>query len=146
MAIPASMHASDDPIAEVPTASWVSGAFQRSASMWTQRRSISAAVGYSSLSIRFLLIERAMSFMTSSDSHVWQKVARFWCALPSRSISRLTISKVIRRSVAWSGNRNLSISEERWPIASARSSTSERLCSMAPACPAAGLPRFTLAG
>ena len=36
---------------------WPSGAFHRSASMCTQRRSISAVCGYSSLSIMFLSID-----------------------------------------------------------------------------------------
>ena len=51
------MHASDDPMAEQPTAPPSSGAFHRSASIWTHRRSISAVWGYSSLSIMFLLID-----------------------------------------------------------------------------------------
>ena len=41
-AMPASMHASDDPMAEVPIVLAASGAFQMSATMWTQRRSTSA--------------------------------------------------------------------------------------------------------
>ena len=53
-AMPPSMQASLDPVVEVPTASVASGAFQRSAMMFTQRRSISAVCGYSSLSIMFL--------------------------------------------------------------------------------------------
>ena len=57
-AIPASMHASEEPMAEVPTVLAASGAFHRSAIMCTHRRSISALCGYSSLSIMFLLIAR----------------------------------------------------------------------------------------
>ena len=53
---PPSMHASDEPIAEAPTVLAASGAFHRSAIMCTQRRSISAVCGYSSLSIMFLSI------------------------------------------------------------------------------------------
>ena len=56
--IPASMHASEEPMAEVPTVLAASGAFHRSAIMCTHRRSISALCGYSSLSIMFLLIDR----------------------------------------------------------------------------------------
>ena len=54
------MHASDDPIADVPIVVCGSGAFHRSARMWMQRSSIAAVCGYSSLSIMFL----------SNDSHV----------------------------------------------------------------------------
>ena len=60
-AMPASMQASEDPMAEVPTVLAAPGACHRSASMCTQRASISAVCGYSSLSIRFLLIDSAMS-------------------------------------------------------------------------------------
>ena len=55
--------------------------------METQRRSISAVWGYSSLSMRFLSMHRSISLWTSGSSHVWQKVARFWRALPSRRSS-----------------------------------------------------------
>ena len=82
-AMPASMQASDEPIAEAPTVLAASGAFHRSAIMCTQRRSISAVCGYSSLSIMFLLIDSAIRPRTSGSSHVWQNVARFWRALPS---------------------------------------------------------------
>ena len=81
------MHASDDPMAEQPTAPPLSGAFHRSASIWTHRRSISAVWGYSSLSIMFLLIDRSINRWTSSSSQVWQNVARFWRAFPSSSSS-----------------------------------------------------------
>ena len=80
---PASMHASDEPMAEAPTVLAASGAFHRSAIMCTHRRSISAVCGYSSLSIMFLLTDSAISARTSGSSHVWQNVARFWRALPS---------------------------------------------------------------
>ncbi len=53
-AIPASMHASLDPVVEQPTTAEGSGACHRSASIATQRRSSSAVRGYSSLSIMFL--------------------------------------------------------------------------------------------
>ena len=51
---PPSMHASDDPIVEVPMLFSASGAFQRLASMCQQLSSIAAVCGYSSLSIMFL--------------------------------------------------------------------------------------------
>ena len=59
-AIPASMQASEEPMAEVPTVLAASGAFHRSAIMCTHRRSISAVCGYSSRSIMFLLIDSAI--------------------------------------------------------------------------------------
>ena len=68
---------------EAPTVLAASGACQRSASMWTQRRSISAVCGYSSLSIMFLSTESAIRASISGSAQVWQKVARFWRALPS---------------------------------------------------------------
>ena len=89
-AIPPSMHASDDPIADAPTVLADSGAFHRSASMCTQRRSISAVCGYSSLSIMFLSIARSISRWTSGSSQVWQNVARFWRELPSSISSSAT--------------------------------------------------------
>ena len=48
------MHASDDPMVEVPMLFSASGAFQRLASMCQQLSSIAAVCGYSSLSIMFL--------------------------------------------------------------------------------------------
>ena len=53
-ASPASMQASDDPIADVPIVVCGSGEFQRSARIWTHRSSMAAVCGYSSLSIMFL--------------------------------------------------------------------------------------------
>ena len=52
-------------MAEQPTAPPPSGAFHRSASICTHRRSISAVWGYSSLSIMFLLMHRSISWWTS---------------------------------------------------------------------------------
>ena len=75
--MPASMHASEEPMAEAPMVLAASGAFHRSASMCTQRRSISADCGYSSLSIRFLFMARSIRWWTWGSSQVWQKVARF---------------------------------------------------------------------
>ena len=69
-AIPPSMHASDEPIADAPIVLAASGAFHRSATMWTARRSISAVCGYSSLSIMFLSSDSSISRWTSGSSHV----------------------------------------------------------------------------
>ena len=104
-AMPASMQASDEPMAEVPTVLAAAGAFHRSAIMCTHRRSISAVCGYSSLSIMFLLIDSAISSMTSGSSHVWQNVARFCRALPSSSSSSATTWRASRGSVPSRGNR-----------------------------------------
>ena len=68
MARPPSMQASEEPTVEVPTGLPARGAFQRSASMWTHRDSISAVWGYSSLSIMFLSMHRSMSSRTSSSA------------------------------------------------------------------------------
>ena len=48
------MHASDEPIVDVPMAFSASGAFQRLAIIFQQRVSIAAVWGYSSLSTMFL--------------------------------------------------------------------------------------------
>ena len=98
-AIPASMQASEEPMAEVPTVLAASGAFHRSAIMCTHRRSISAVCGYSSLSIMFLLIDSAIRPRTSGSSHVWQNVARFCRALPSSISSSATSWNASRGSV-----------------------------------------------
>ena len=82
-AMPASMQASEEPMAEAPTVLAASGACHRSASMCTQRCSISAVCGYSSLSIMFLSIDSAIRARTSGSTQVWQNVARFWRELPS---------------------------------------------------------------
>jgi len=104
-AMPPSMHASEEPMAEHPTAPPSFGAFHRSASICTQRRSSSAVWGYSSLSIMFLLIERSINRWTSSSSQVWQKVARFWRALPSRSSSSEMAWKASSGRISCFGNR-----------------------------------------
>jgi len=51
--------------------------------MATQRCSISAVCGYSSLSIMFLGRHSAMSRPTSGSIQLVTNVARFWRALPS---------------------------------------------------------------
>ncbi|MEI2700498.1 MAG: hypothetical protein V9E94_20000 [Microthrixaceae bacterium] len=48
------MHASEEPMVEVPIALSMSGQFHRSAMIRQQRSSIAAVCGYSSLSIMFL--------------------------------------------------------------------------------------------
>ena len=71
------MQASLDPVVEQPTVFRAPGACQRSAIMCTQRFSISAVCGYSSLSIMFLLIESAINWRPSGSDQVVQNVARF---------------------------------------------------------------------
>ena len=83
IASPPSMTASLEPIVEAPTASPSSGALNRCATMFTQRRSISAVCGYSSLSIMFLSNASAMSLSASGSIHVVTNVARFRRELPS---------------------------------------------------------------
>ena len=73
--------------------------------MCTQRASISAVCGYSSLSIKFLLIESAMTLRSSGSSHVWQNVARFWRALPSSITSSATTWYASLAIVSSRGNR-----------------------------------------
>ena len=102
-AMPASMQASEEPMAEAPTVLAASGAFHRSAIMCTQRRSISAVCGYSSLSIMFLLIDSAIRARTSGSSHVWQNVARFCRALPSSISSSATSWNASRACVSLLG-------------------------------------------
>ena len=99
------MQASDEPMAEAPTVLAASGAFHRSAIMCTHRRSISAVCGYSSRSIMFLLTASAIRASASGSSHVWQNVARFWRALPSRISSSDTSWNASLASVSSRGNR-----------------------------------------
>ena len=68
-----------------------SGACQRSASMLTQRDSIAAVCGYSSLSIMFLSAVSAISLAAVDGIHVVTNVARLSRAWPSSS-SSLVIS------------------------------------------------------
>ncbi len=89
-AIPASMHASLDPVVEQPTAVEGSGACHRSASIATQRRSSSAVRGYSSLSIMFLSRHSLISTPACGSIQVVTKVARFSRALPSSISSSWT--------------------------------------------------------
>src|SRR5581483_5620599 len=75
-AIPASIAASLDPVVEQPVARSLSGERQRSARMFTQRASILAVWGYSSLSIMFLSDTSDMSRPPSLGIQVVTKVAR----------------------------------------------------------------------
>ena len=74
---------------DTPTASpvVVAGAWNRSATMFTQRRSIAAVCGYSSLSIMFLSNVSAISGPASGSIQVVTNVARFSRELPSSSNS-----------------------------------------------------------
>ena len=128
-AIPASMQASEEPMAEVPTVLAASGAFHRSAIMCTHRRSISALCGYSSRSIMFLLIDRAIRPRTSGSSHVWQNVARFCRALPSSITSSATSWNASRGSVPSGGNRYLATGLVRSRSANTQSSSWSRTVS-----------------
>ena len=83
IARPASMTASLEPIVDTPTAPPSSGALNRSATMFTQRRSISAVCGYSSLSIMFLSNVSAIRRSASGSIHVDTNVAMFNRELPS---------------------------------------------------------------
>ena len=112
-AMPASMHASDEPMADAPIVLAASGAFHRSASMCTHRRSISAVCGYSSLSIMFLSMHRSMSACTCGSSHVWQNVARFWRELPSSISSSCTTWKASSGAVSFVGNLYLGMALDR---------------------------------
>ena len=72
-AIPPSIAASLEPMVEQPVASSSPGAFHSRASMLTQRSSISAVCGYSSLSIMFLSNVSAIRSRASSSIHVVTK-------------------------------------------------------------------------
>ena len=65
------------------SASGSSGAWNRCATMFTHRRSISAVCGYSSLSIMFLSNASAIRRSASGSIHVVTNVARFRRELPS---------------------------------------------------------------
>ena len=95
------MAASLLPIVEQPTGS--PGAFQRSASKATQRRSISAVWGYSSLSIRLRSTPSSISSRVQELWVVWQKVARFCLLLPSSSSSSLSTCRPSSPSIPCSG-------------------------------------------
>jgi len=81
------MAASLEPVVEQPVALSWSGEFQRSARMFTQRASIAAVCGYSSLSIMFLSAVSAISRAPMDGIQVVTNVARLSRACPSRSSS-----------------------------------------------------------
>ena len=84
------MAASLEPVVDVPIVWPASGEFHRSARMWTQRDSISAVCGYSSLSTMFLSMHSLISSRTCGSTQVWQNVARLSRALPSSASSSWT--------------------------------------------------------
>ena len=71
------MHASLEPVVEVPVASCSSGEFHSLARMFTLRDSISAVWGYSSLSIMFLSAVSAITWTPWDGIQVVTNVARF---------------------------------------------------------------------
>jgi len=83
------MQASLDPVVEQPVASLGSVACHRSARIATQRRSISAVCGYSSLSIMFLSAQSDIRVSACGSIQVVTNVARLSRALPSSSTSSL---------------------------------------------------------
>ena len=101
------MHASLDPVVEQPTAAAGSGAFHRSASMATQRRSSSAVRGYSSLSIMFLSRHSAISTPACGSIQVVTNVARFSRELPSSISSSWTSWYAVVGGSGPSGSRCL---------------------------------------
>ena len=84
------MAASLDPVVDVPVASSSSGEFHSRLSMLTQRSSISAVRGYSSLSIMFLSNVSAISRCACGSIHVVTNVARLSRELPSSMSSSCT--------------------------------------------------------
>ncbi len=74
--------------------------------MLTQRASIAAVAGYSSLSIMFLSNVSAMSFSASGSIHVVTNVARFNRELPSSMSSSWMKRYAAPGSIASSGRRS----------------------------------------
>ena len=84
--------ASEEPTVDVPTAlPSDASAWNRSAMMFTQRRSISTVCGYSSASMKFFDSVSVMRSLASGSIHVVTKEARLSAGLPS-SISSSVIS------------------------------------------------------
>ncbi len=121
-ASPQSIAASLDPVVEQPTAAsseapaTAPGAFHSRDSIATQRDSISAVCGYSSLSIMFLLKQEAISSSASGSIHVVTKVARLSRALPSSISSSSTIRRAVRGSMLRAGSavRGIAIGSLAW--------------------------------
>ena len=82
-ASPPSIAASLEPVVEHPVASSASGACQSRLSIFTQRASISAVCGYSSLSIMFLSKHSVISFCACGSIQVVTNVATLSRAFPS---------------------------------------------------------------
>ncbi|SCD58815.1 hypothetical protein GA0115250_11462 [Streptomyces sp. BvitLS-983] len=104
-ASPPSIAASLDPVVEQPIASPPDGLCHRSASMCTQRASMAAVCGYSSLSIMFLSRHSSISACTSGSAQVVQNVARFCEELPSIASSERISSSTATGSASRSGTR-----------------------------------------
>ena len=85
--------------------------------MWTQRRSISAVCGYSSLSMTFLSAASAISRAACGSIHVVTKVARLSRALPSSISSSWTIWYATSGSIGSLGMRSLGTPERVAPVA-----------------------------
>ena len=100
------MHASDEPIVDVPIAFSASGAFQRLAIIFQQRVSIAAVWGYSSLSTMFLSADSEYSREANGSIQVPTNVARLRRALPSSMASSWTIWYAVSGSVPTSGSRS----------------------------------------
>jgi hypothetical protein len=101
------MMASEEPIVATPTTSSTSGAFQRSASIFTQNSSTCCAAGYSSWSMWLVLIISSMSIRASGSIHVVTKVARLRLGCPSSfSPSRIS-SYASRAGIPRSGKRSI---------------------------------------
>ena len=82
------MIASDEPWVRQPVVS--PGAWKRSASIRTQRCSISAQIGYSAWSMKLVCRFSAMICSASGSIHVVTKVARLRCGSPSIARSSAT--------------------------------------------------------
>ena len=111
------MTASLDPMVETPTAVSCGWAWKRSATMLTQRRSISAVAGYSSLSIMFLSNASTMSSSACGSIQVVTNVARFSRELPSSSSSSWIRRSAESGKVLSSGIRFLGTGSSRQPAA-----------------------------
>ena len=103
-ASPPSIAASLDPVVEQPVAASASGACQSRLSMCTQRDSISAVCGYSSLSIMFLSRHSAISRSACGSIQVVTNVATLSRALPSSISSSWMISYATSRGSSPSGS------------------------------------------
>jgi hypothetical protein len=110
-ASPPSITASEEPTVDTPTALPASSsrrfsAWNKSATIDTQRDSIAAVAGYSSLSIMFLSKVSAISFSASGSIQVVTKVARFSRELPSSISSSWMNRYAAAGSMASSGSRS----------------------------------------